>query len=545
MQSISDPQALTNVTLCSTESIKSDKLVKYYANERSDRTNDENKRAKTLRHILDWVSQCFVQFKQGDVVAASAVPDPASRSVTILLVNNNCAIPMQANNMTNNFVKWNENIQKVSGKNLTSANESFLAGISTTCWARFSRRCTLLKESGSKNNIIELYAAWKELDKTRRTNMLDTPDALRAAAKACYGSPGKTRDTVKKYLSDLMAMTHKVGLVDDAGKSNFFLQALCRASYIAASPYMRFMHPKRIATVSISDNLRKFLSKAHNRIKKIARYATGAEKYIIQGLPFLKQIVGIGGGHIQQQLEIRLKWIPDETINNEVAIEEKKKVERSSVMTWFDGQLNEVVKSVGPNAIKNSETVKAEISTGMTKLKNDKEHIVFDNRFHCEITMIIYLQTHDIKVMYNVIGVSKLSCSACSSFIKFLEWKPETYWDLSGTSSKSHHQWRLPVANLFIPKIMPPTAAPQQNTPPTKPPKHKLDEMVENAKKLFIEDIQNEFKSVLQRRVTSTATKARAGSDSSTGSKWVLFDDDDWEVIPEFSEAIRDAINIK
>lgn len=539
MQSISDPQALTNVTLWSTEQIKSEKLKKYYENNRSDRTHDDNERAKALRHVLDWMSQCFVQLGHGDVVSASAVPNHDSRSITILLVNNNCAIPEQAEMMTANFVSWNEKIQGPSGRNLSSIKESFLKGISQTCWLRFARRCTLLKESGSKNYIRDLYQTWRKLDNLGSTDSLGTPVELRDAAEACYGSRGKTRDTVKKYLEDLMDMTYQIETISDTetAKSNFFLMALCRASYVAASPYMRIMHPKRIATVTMFDKLRNFVIKLETRIKKIARYATGAEKYIIQGLPLLKQIAQTNVSNKLQKLEVKFKWIPDESKNKDVAIDDKPEVERLSVTTWFDTQLSDVVKSLGPDVIsKSSATVKAEIHTGVSKLKGSRENVVFNNRFHCEITMILYLLTHDIKAKYNVIGVSKLSCSACSSFIKFLERTPETYWDLSGTSSKSHHQWRLPVEDLFIPKIMPPTAAP--------PPIHKLQELIKNAKESFMDDIHNDFKSALKRRVISTATKARAGSDSSTGSRWVLFDDEDWEVIPEFSEAIKKAVNI-
>lgn len=469
---------------------------------------------------------------------------PSSGKITVLVVNNNLRSPTLADKekMTNNFIAWNSAIQEApeegqSSVTLLEKRDTFLGGLTTTCWDKIAYRIQKIIELDSDGKktmkTYEKLVAQMEQATDNRAPTIDPPTVLTEAAIKLYKSPKAVNKVIKKYLEDLIKMDYKS--IADNGRKRFFLVALSRASLIASAPLLHDMHPNTIKFMKVSNYLASFAIRLQSSIKKLARYVTGAEKYVTQAFPLFKKLAQ-ADGHNNGRLQFEVVWLQD--LNNKSLKNDESQMPPLTVTNWFEGQVNELKtdRSISSNINQNSvKKVKDELVKGMENLKNKQGTVAFNNKIHCEIAMIYYLETYNIEIAYKVIGVSKLMCWPCDVFIKHFEaaGNSKVIWDLSGTSSTAHHQWRIPVANLFE-APPPPSGVPRV-------PRHPLQDKVNAAMSEFRKEMVNEFKSVLQRRITGNETRARTYSDSSAGSKWILSDDD--RVIPEFSAATMAEVN--
>lgn len=511
----------------------------YYKHYREEWTSEENEEANLLLQTYNWISTCFVQKKEGDVVAVTSLP--SSGKITVLVVNNNLSSPSDTDkkNMTENFIEWNRAIQEVPDEGQTSVGllakrDTFLEGLTKTCWEKISHRIQKIIELDNKHTMNTYKILVENLEKAKKgAPAIDPPTALTEAARKLYSNPKAVNSVLEKYLQDLINMDCRA--IGEAGRKRFFLLALSRAALIASAPILHDMHPTVIQFVKMSNFLKSFATRLQSYIKKLARYVTGAEKYVTQAFPLFKKLAQ-ADGHNNGRLLFEVVWLQD--LNNKSLKNDESQMQPLTVTNWFEGQVNvlKTDRSISSNINQNGvKKVKDELVKGMEDLKNRQGIVAFNNKIHCEIAMIYYLETYNIEIAYKVIGVSKLMCWPCDVFIKHFEaaGNSKVIWDLSGTSSTAHHQWRIPVANLF--------EAPPSPSGVPRVPHHPLQDKVNAAMKEFRKEMVNEFKSVLQRRITGNETRARTYSDSSAGSKWILSDDD--RVIPEFSAATMAEVN--
>lgn len=494
-------------------------------------TQDKEKIDKLL-NILNWISQCFVLYPQGDVVATELERNVAKGEVLILLSQNDLDVDDTKNLATMNFRTLTTNIIDDMVKcriksnrkrfNMLQWRDTILSHLVEVAWPRMRQRFQMITEIKSKlfdietifNRMIDHWHTAIPAGEGR-----EYPEWIKNAAMSVYGDSNEVVEVTKKWFRDLINMGEEFNRtnVKQDVRLETFEKALCRISFILDSPFMIDMKDQmHRLQYGFKNDQDYFIDKVYRRLWKLFRYFTGSEAYVDIALPFFEDLAGVKNS--SKTLKVNFKWIfvnmLDLDTKRSISFEEKETSQQLEI--WLEQKLDNVLNEptikldIDAKRLENTKEV-CNMKIQNEKVKDKDSNIIFRNKIHCEVNLIIYSIVNRINVEGKAIGVSKLMCWSCTHFVAFFEESTGEYWNISGTSGKFHHQWCQPVAGLF---------KPQRNSPLLKQP-------VEDAVADVMVKAGEEFKEILKRNIQKvrmfTAGHKRSFSDSSVGVAFTIY----------------------
>ena len=178
------------------------------------------------------------------------------------------------------------------------------------------------------------------------------------------------------------------------------------------------------------------------RLWRVASYLTQLNAFARFGLPFIKNILEkdgrefAGGGP-----GIEIVWVGDES--GVLPDNHGHAVEMILPPMGFLNKLFDKFDYLAEGEKKAPEILLDTLTDigGLWAISGSIKPIL-----HCEIQLILYLQTNNIRIQDNAIGCSKLMCWACVE--KANKERGRNAWVLSGTSEKPHYAWLIPSGVL-------------------------------------------------------------------------------------------------
>lgn len=501
------------------------------------------KNTDKLLNILNWVTQVFVIGAQGDVVSADLTKAPKrKRTLIIYLSHNNPTVSPEKKLATMQFKTLTAQIISDMAScavanpvkkefEMLRWRDEILKHLTSTVWVRITRRIEMIKQCFPKkkgkedadleelNSIIDKWAEKRAVNPNNAS-----PDWIQEERKHIFKGKMekvvKTKDIIKKWILDLVRMFENMQRTVDSQKDNTFHRALCRASCLISSPFMTDMEDERRRTLlNLSNKQESLIDKLHRRIWKLFRYITGAEAYILIGIPFFKELFS----ETETNLTVDFKWILNEGLNPTkkslvyVVTETEQEYEAWQTSMVEKAQNDEKIKNnIDASLLEHLKSTCKQL--GLAKIHSNNKLITFNNTIHCEVNLILFSLTNGIEPEFSAIGVSKLMCWTCTHFVKLFEDITGRYWNISGTSGRYHFQWLLPVADLFNPPSAPGLVIGRPPNP--------LIGQVATANKSLTEKVEEELLTILKASIQPetgfTRGHIRSRSDSSTGSSFTI-----------------------
>ena len=425
--------------------------------------------------VADWMSECFVQSSRGDVVACAVDIDKPS---PVLYISSN-SVEEKSNDkdIAASFCKIVERIAQAYKSSKTISDEELekLIGevIKPICmysWERVLNKLSKTKRSfppntsrdTMKDNFENLLEHW--CGKTTDEEKPKPTELLLNEARLLYEVETPTEkqvtDTVIFHFRQLLHADFQDKDVEDPSKMQedalgdsrckILFKTIKHCSVIVGSPVMQALSTsfKQERDKFDFDQLR-FLGKIYRQMWRVLKIKDGAIDFILTGMKSLWNM----WKHKSTQPSLKLKAV---FIYSTLTVAEKRALMISpidmsaeEIRDWIAKRKQDAIGTRGVNT--------EELDRRIEKILNEigKGHFKKTPRCHCEVSLIIYLVKNNIKVAYDVIGVSKYNCWSCAQFLSAFNAdgsapiQNKRKWIMSGSSGKFHCAWGLPSLTMF------------------------------------------------------------------------------------------------
>lgn len=502
-------------------------------------------------YIMEWISQCFVLEKVGDVAAVASelspgVPAPpaaasasAPKSGTAsaptkmnfaaaakskapaaappaavpakvkLLVTNNKGKNTTAQNTAfgKAFVKiLNEKIQQdgtfysgaTNKANLTKAVDDLMRVVVEYGWPRVSSKLSKVKEAFP--TAQRLTAVGKVLDWWEQKNLFIEKDFVEQVAPT--GAGGKKRTpkeildiriaTLKSHNTKVMSVDPSAQTLNTTELKLALLRDMCNSCKYLLQAFDGVMKRNPAPPMPDGVSLDSF-KRLRRRLWRVLRYSAGPQKFLIKGKAILKSRILLEHGNPDTIEFVEPVWVAKDA--KLVALFSTAPPEitiaKDTFINWFKEEFTNTLPDTNPKKKSATDSI-----TNFCNNPRFNNGIKWRPSLHCEVTLLAYLYLTGTKIIGNSIGVSKLNCFACSVYTTHLKTaSPGIEYNMTGTSGKTHHQWLIPSSAVFSTKAA-----------------------LKTASDAGTQKVKADTKAEIRDFLNDTGRRNSVGSDSSTGS---------------------------
>lgn len=435
--------------------------IDYWEDERPTRilpvvdNSEGGKETKALLTLLDWLAQCFVSGARGDVIAAAIAL--ITGSPTLYISNNSCKLAGSKikelkssieNLVTESFHSYQEGKLKTE-ESKRHAQNNFLIQTCTYSWPRVIAKLKKAQYSsedmtdkgvtGVKTNFERIYKLWHN-----KLHNIPIPEDGKIEL------PEAQKNTLANLSYQLVQLCEEeIPQIGDIEERIYFLNKAIQIgiAILNSSIMLHISDAEKRRSIGLSKEDVGFLGKLYRRLTRIIKFQAEVLRFLNEGL---KTIVEIWNRRTNKAEQDKF------SLNVVFVFEAKNQGFQRNVLhyrktTVTSTKFYTVIKTIRDEAIKDipdkSPQVLSQLDKKLRQLTDDG--LVYEARYHCETTLVLFLSMNGITVERNVIGVSKYMCWSCTKFFGKLETLTKTRWLLSGSSGKSHHAWKYPTAALF------------------------------------------------------------------------------------------------
>lgn len=518
---------------------------------RSDTRSADEIRDDEYMNIMEWIAQCFVLEKVGDVAAVAselspgvaappaaaaasasapksgtasapvkmnfaaaakskapaAPPAAVPAKIKLLVTNNKGKLPTPQNmafgrafvTVLNDKIKQDATFYSGSSNkaNLTKAVDDLMRVVVEHGWPRVASKISKVKEVFSAADRAD--AVGKVLKLWGQQNLLKDTDFVEQVSAT--GANGKKRTpeeildiriaTLKSHSTTVMRADPLAPALNTTELKLVLLQNMCNSCKYLLQAIDGVMKRGTPFPMPTDVDLKK-LTKLRRRLWRVLRYSAGPQLFLTKGITYLKLKINLARGNSSSIEFEEPNWVAKTpTLATLFSAENPLiTINKETYISWFR---DEFTKSPGDSEKKQEELRK------ITRFCNDAK---FNNgmkwrpSLHCEVALLAYLNLTGKVIIGNAIGVSKLNCFACSVYAGHLRTASQGIaYRMTGTSGKSHHQWLIPNSAVFAAK-----------------PALKI------ASDSGTEQVKRDTKTIINNFLNSTTDRTSIGSDSSTGS---------------------------